>query len=132
MEKQKNHEDEIDLSEIFKVLWKRKKIIIWGTIIFTLISIIISFLIPKTYKSNAFYVLSSSQELDQRSQELHRQMSVPEYKKYSSVFTNPVKFIKYVKQQKQLNSDDIESLRKSITKSEDLSKKFTPGFIDAL
>jgi len=135
MEKQKNHEDEIDLMEIFKVLWKRKKIIIWGTAIFTLISIIISFLIPKTYKSDAFYVLSCSseldqrsQELDQRSQELDQQMSVPEYKKYSSVFTNHKRFIKYVKQQKELNSDDIESLRKSIIKSEDLSKKIKPVY----
>jgi capsular polysaccharide biosynthesis protein len=117
MEEQKNHEDEIDLTEIFKVLWKRKKIIIWGTIILTLISIIISFLIPKTYKSDAFYVLSSSRALDQRSRaldqrtrELDRQLSVPEYKKYYSVFTNPEKFIKYVKHQKQLNYDDIESL----------------------
>jgi LPS O-antigen subunit length determinant protein (WzzB/FepE family) len=135
MEEQKNHEDEIDLTEIFKVLWKRKKIIIWGTIILTLISIIISFLIPKTYKSDAFYVLSSSRALDQRSRaldqrtrELDRQLSVPEYKKYYSVFTNPEKFIKYVKHQKQLNYDDIESLEKSIIKSEDLSKKIKPVY----
>ena len=121
MEEEKNHEDEIDLMEILKVLWKRKKIIICGTMIFTLISIIISFLIPKTYRSDGFYVLSSTRELDQ-------QMSVPEYKKYSSIFANPDKFIKYVKQQKQLNSDDIENLEKSITKSKDLSEKINPVY----
>ncbi len=118
MEEQKNHEDEIDLMEIFRVLWKRKKIIIWGTVIFTLISIIISFLLPKIYKSDGFYLLSGK----------GLSMSVPNYKKYHPLFTNPETFIKYVKQQKQLNSDDIESLVKSIIKSEDLSEKIKPVY----
>lgn len=48
-----NKEAEIELIDIIGVLVKRKNIIIFGTIIITLISVGISFVLPKTYKINA-------------------------------------------------------------------------------
>ncbi|MGB2929055.1 MAG: Wzz/FepE/Etk N-terminal domain-containing protein, partial [Desulfobacterales bacterium] len=44
-----HYEDEIELIDILRVLWKRKYLIIAGTIFFGLIAAIISFVMPKIY-----------------------------------------------------------------------------------
>lgn len=52
-------ENDIDLIRLVKVLIKRKWLIIGGTILTTLAAIIISFMLPKAYKSEGFFKLSS-------------------------------------------------------------------------
>ncbi len=44
-----HYEDEIELIDILRVIWKRKYLIIAGTIFFGLIAAIISFVMPKIY-----------------------------------------------------------------------------------
>lgn len=47
-----NHEDEIDLKELFMVLWKGKRIIIIVTLVFAILSAIVTkFLIPPVYEA---------------------------------------------------------------------------------
>lgn len=55
--------DEIDLLEIWRILWAGKKIIIGFTLICTLLAILISFFVlPVTYKSEAVLIPASAQE----------------------------------------------------------------------
>ena len=48
-EKTPQHEDEIELIDILRVIWKRKYLIMGGTLAFGLIAAIISLSMPKTY-----------------------------------------------------------------------------------
>ena len=56
---EETYDDEIDLSSIVAVLWQRRKLIIFGTLGATLLSIGISFLIPRVYRSEGFYQLGN-------------------------------------------------------------------------
>ena len=49
--------DEIDLVSLFLVIWKRRKLIVFGTLVVTLLAAIISFMTPKGYLSTGFYQL---------------------------------------------------------------------------
>uniref|UniRef100_A0A7C4JRM9 Polysaccharide chain length determinant N-terminal domain-containing protein n=1 Tax=Thermodesulfobacterium geofontis TaxID=1295609 RepID=A0A7C4JRM9_9BACT len=55
MEEKKLNNDEIDLFEIFQILYKQKFLILTITTIFTLISILISMVMPKTYEAYALF-----------------------------------------------------------------------------
>ena len=52
-------DDEIDLSSLFAVLWKRRKLIIFGTLGALLLSIVISLLLPRVYRSEGFFQLGN-------------------------------------------------------------------------
>ena len=55
MEEKKINSDEIDLLEIFQTLYKQKVIILTITAVFTLVSFIISIVMPKTYVAQAIF-----------------------------------------------------------------------------
>ena len=55
-DKQWEEDDEIDLGAILAALWKRKNLIIFGTLVVTLLAAAASYVIPKTYRSEAFYL----------------------------------------------------------------------------
>ncbi len=78
--------DEIDLIDIFRVLWKRKFFIIGGTLLIILISFIGFEFSPNYYRSKGFLRLSSSDN----------KMLIPDYKNYSIVFTSKNNLIKYI------------------------------------
>jgi len=54
-------EDEIDLFELFQKLYQEKWLILGITAITTLIAILVSFLIPKTYKAEVFFEIPTFQ-----------------------------------------------------------------------
>ena len=65
-----NHinDDEIDLIEIFKTLWKSKRLIIAITFIFILFSLIYALMAPKQYKATAsFFIASENASMSQLS-----------------------------------------------------------------
>ena len=51
------NEDEIDLVSLFLVIWKRRKLIVFGTLGVTLLAAIFSFMIPKSYLSTGYFQL---------------------------------------------------------------------------
>lgn len=60
--KEKNmdhYNDEIDLVQLIKVLIKRKWLIVIGTLLVTLAALIVSMMLPKVYKSDGFFQLST-------------------------------------------------------------------------
>lgn len=56
-EKAKTNDDEIDLFDLFSKLYKQKWLILGITAISFLCSLIITFLMPKTYRAEALYVI---------------------------------------------------------------------------
>ncbi len=77
-------EDEIDLAELFKVLYKRRKFIIGGVFLLTLLAVIISLILPKTYQSEGFYRLNKPE------------LSPGEYRKIESIVINQERFRDYI------------------------------------
>jgi hypothetical protein len=56
---EETYDGEIDLNSIFAVLWKRRKLILFGTLGATLLSIGISLILPRVYRSEGFYQLGN-------------------------------------------------------------------------
>ena len=105
------NDDTVNLSNILKILLKKKWVIIGGTFLFTLIAVVISFLIPSQYNSTGFFQLSSGQIgfLDDAHEAttskgdfiintfLFQRVSIPDYKKYSPLFLDHNHNKKYFK-----------------------------------
>lgn len=56
--------NEIDLVRVIKVLIKKKWLIILGTLLTTLAAVLISLMLPRVYKSDGFFQLSSGIDID--------------------------------------------------------------------
>jgi LPS O-antigen subunit length determinant protein (WzzB/FepE family) len=166
MEHQERHRDEIDLVQLVKVLVKRKWVIIGGTIIITLLAVIISLLLPKVYQSEGFFQLGRGIDVDLeelreiqdeirkdfqekmvdnqtlqdnmllnetlRNTELMKMnVSIPDYKKYASQFTNLQQFLQFVKKKiknKELGDLRLGDIRQSIRTSEDIEQWIEPEY----
>ena len=107
-------DDEIDLTELIGVLWRKRVFIIVGISAFTLLSIIIALLLPKTYESKGFFLLSKDE---------NTALFLPQYKSYSSIFTNPQRLANFVKK-KSLNSSFLENFKTS----EDFKEVISPVY----
>ena len=68
MEEKKINSDEIDLLEIFQTLYKQKVIILTITAVFTLVSFIISIVMPKTYVAQAIFESKDISAIFERSE----------------------------------------------------------------
>jgi LPS O-antigen subunit length determinant protein (WzzB/FepE family) len=166
MEHQERSRDEIDLVQLVKVLIKRKWIIIGGTIIITLLAILISALLPKVYKSEAFLQLGSGidvdlEELREIQDDIRKDIqdkmmdnrtlqdnlllnealrdtslmslnvSIPDYKKYASRFTNFQQFLQFVNKKIKTNEPGdlrLSDIRQNIQTSEDLAQWIEPEY----
>ena len=54
------YDDEIDLRELFSVLWRGKKVIIAITAVFAVGSVLVALLIPNQYKASALLAPAQS------------------------------------------------------------------------
>ncbi len=144
---EETYDDEIDLSSIFAVLWKKKKLIIFGTLGATLLSIGISFVIPKTYRSEGFYQLGnpafrfeSSYQLeslpfkieDSNKLNMDKQKSfgltIPLYKSSSSQFFNPNRLHVKAGQEKSFGEAELEKLKNDFKSAADINKWIKPVY----
>ncbi len=166
MEHQERSRDEIDLVQLVKVLIKRKWVIIGGTIIITLLAVIISLLLPKVYQSEGFFQLGRGIDMDleelreiqdeirkdfqekmmdnqtlqdnlllnealRNTELINMNMSIPDYKKYASQFTNLQQFLQFVKKKiknKELGDLRLGDIRQNIQTSEDLAQWIEPEY----
>jgi hypothetical protein len=127
----RENEDEIDLVSLFLIIWKRRKLIVLGTIGVTFLAAIYSFTIPKGYLSTGFYQLgiggvpmgisgvpiSSLFKLD-------NELPMPSFKNSSTQFYNPERLIFYADHKKTLNS--WEKVTESFKTAEDIKKRIKP------
>ena len=128
--------DEIDFSLIFSILWQRRKLILFGTLGATLLSIGISFLIPQVYRSEGFYQLGNpmakSISENEKSTTTKKTGSigvpVPLYKSGSSQFFNPNRFQLIASQDKSFKEEDLREIVANFRKAEDISKWIKPVY----
>jgi LPS O-antigen subunit length determinant protein (WzzB/FepE family) len=168
MEHQERSRDEIDLVQLVKVLIKRKWVIIGGTIIITLLAVIISLLLPKVYKSEGFFQLGRGidvdlEELREIQDEIRKDfqekmvdhqtiqdnlllllnetlrdtelvnmnVSIPDYKKYVSRFSNLHQFLQFVKKKiknKEPGDLSLADIRQNLGTSEELRLWIEPEY----
>lgn len=107
--------DEIDLGAILAGLWKRKNLIIFGTLVVTLMAAAASYVIPKTYRSEAFYQIGNGDGI-----------TIPLYKKSSSQFSSPTRFQDYVSRNTSFTDPEKQEISKKLTEAEDIQKWITP------
>ena len=72
MEEKKMNSDEIDLLEIFQTFYKQKVLILKITAVFTLVSFIISIVMPKTYVAQAIFESKDISAIFERSERSER------------------------------------------------------------
>ena len=126
------NEDEIDLVSLFLVIWKRRKLIVFGTLGVTVLAAIFSFTIPKVYLSTGFYQLgiggvpiSSTTKIDNKiDNKIDTELPMPSFKNSSTQFYNPDRLIFYAEHKKSLNS--WEKINGGFKTSEDIKKRIKP------
>ena len=111
------YDDEIDLSSIFAVLWKRRKLIFFGTLGATLLSILISLILPRVYRSEGFYQLGG--------------VSIPQYKSIAPQFSNLNHFQLIASQDKLLNEENLKQIKANFQTAADLNQWIKPVYVYA-
>jgi LPS O-antigen subunit length determinant protein (WzzB/FepE family) len=141
---EKAYADEIDLTSILAVLWKRRKLIIFGTLGATLLSIGISLLLPRVYRSEGFFQLGNPRKMIANNEKTTRQdkaikttsskntsfigIPVPMYKNSSSQFFNPNRFQFIASQYKLFKEEDLKEIKANFRKPDDISEWIKPVY----
>jgi LPS O-antigen subunit length determinant protein (WzzB/FepE family) len=136
---------EIDFSLIFSILWQRRKLILFGTLGATLLSIGISFLIPKVYRSEGFYQLGNPTKNISKNEKSTTKntttknttpsitkktdsigVPVPLYKSSSTQFFNPNRFQLVASQYRLFKEEDLKEIAVNFRTAEDINKWIKP------
>jgi LPS O-antigen subunit length determinant protein (WzzB/FepE family) len=138
---EETYDDEIDLSSIFAVLWKRRKLILFGTLGATLLSIGISLLLPRVYRSEGFYQLGNpTKRISENEKSTKKKtasitkkiasIGVPVllYKSSSTQFFNPNRFQLIAGQDKSFKEEDLKKLAANFRTAEDITKWIKPVY----
>jgi Chain length determinant protein len=149
-DRENENEDEIDLVSLFLIIWKRRKLIVLGTLGVTLLAAIYSFTIPKGYLSTGFYQLGvagvplgvggvpisslfdkfdkfdkfdneGAAEQSMRPFKDSNELTIPSFKNSATQFYNPERLKFYADHKKTLNS--WEKVTESLNTSEDIRKR---------
>ena len=123
-DKQMEEVDEIDLGAILAALWKRKNLIIFGTLVVTFLAAAASYIIPKTYRSEAFYQLGDG-SVDKGNM-ITNGVPIPLYKSSSSQFSNPTRFQDYVSRNTSFADQEKQEISKKFTEAKDIQKWISP------
>ncbi len=107
----RENEDEIDLVSLFLIIWKRRKLIVFGTLGITLLAAIYSFMIPKSYLSTGFYQLGGG-------------MPNSGFKSNSTLFYDPDRLKTFASHEKIFTS--WEKINGSLNTSGDIKKLIKP------
>ncbi len=107
--------DEIDLSALFAVLWRQRKLIVLGTLAVTLLAVGMSLLIPRVYQSNGFYQLGSA-------------VSIPIYKTSASMFSNPNRFVGYANREKSFSDPEKRTVSRRFQTARAIQKWIQPVY----
>jgi len=133
--------DEIDLNSFLSVLWKHWKLIVFGTLCTTLLSIGISFLLPRVYRSEGFYQLGNptkkiaedEKSTTKKTASITKKTAsigvpVPLYKSSSTQFFNPNRFQLIVSQDKSFGEEELKRIKNNFRTAEDINKWIKPVY----
>lgn len=128
------YDDEFDFNTFFAILWQRKKLIIFGTLLATLLSIGISLLIPRVYRSEGFFQLGNpAKKISENEKATSKKnasigVSVPFYKNSSTQFFNPNRFKQFAGQYKSFKEKDLKEIAANFRTPEDINKWIKPVY----
>ena len=146
---EETYDDEIVLSSIFAVLWKRWKLIIFGTMGAFLLSIGISLLLPWVYRSEGFYQLSNptkmiagiginlpgfltkeiaENEISTINKKASIGVPVPLYKSISTQFFNPNRFQVIASQDELFGEEELKKIKDNVRTAADINKWIKPVY----
>jgi hypothetical protein len=116
------YDNEIDLASIFAILWQRRRLVIFGTLVATLLSIGISLMLPRVYRSEGFYQLGNPLSTTTKG------VPVPLYKSNSTQLFNPNRFQLIARQDKSFKEGDLKKIAANFRTAEDISKWIKPVY----
>jgi|LQYC01.1.fsa_nt_gi LPS O-antigen subunit length determinant protein (WzzB/FepE family) len=121
MEKDSIKEDyeeiEIDLYDYLRVIWRRRWLIVIGTIVVTMAAVFGSYL-ARNYESQGVLRLSA--------EKAETTVTLPEYKIYSANFEASRSFVDYLEKRKILNSEEMAYLKKKLRTEPFLDEYINP------
>jgi LPS O-antigen subunit length determinant protein (WzzB/FepE family) len=142
--------DKIDLSLFFAALWKRRKLIVFGTIGATLLSILISLFIPRVYLSEGFYQLGSVKttitkdaasigfpRYKRSPQDFYKEntasigVPITLYKSTSPWFYNPNQFQLIAGLDKSLDEESLKQIKEKFRTATDINRWVKPVYAHA-
>jgi len=109
-----SQQDQIEFSTIVKILYNQKWLIILGTGILVVLAILLTFFLPHIFQSRGFYQLQD--------------VSTPQYKTYSSLFSNAQHFNRFLDHYRKKNEIEANVELKVVSGTEELASYFTPVF----
>lgn len=125
---------------IAAVLWRRWKLVCFGTLAATALATAISFFIPKSYRSEGFYQLGYPQGLSQEKESGSRNKAddekvaagigipLPLFKKSASQFINPNRLVQYALLNESFAEKDLRLLRSRFQTAADIQKWISPVY----
>jgi LPS O-antigen subunit length determinant protein (WzzB/FepE family) len=143
---------EVDLAAIFAIFWRRRKLILLGTLAVTLLVGAISFIIPKTYRSEGFYQLGNPEKRIEKNNDKDKDkekdkdkdketvseenvdvigIPIPLYKKRAPQFFDPDRLQLFAGLEKSFGEKDLNSIKLNFQTGESIKKWITPVFADA-
>lgn len=133
--------DQIDMSSLVAVLWKRWKLILFGTLGATILSIVISLFIPRTYLSEGFYQLGDVKKTITMNKDDTTSIGIPFkentasvgvavqlYKSIAMQFSNLNHFQLIASQSKLLNEEIVKRIRVEFQTAADINKWIKPVY----
>jgi LPS O-antigen subunit length determinant protein (WzzB/FepE family) len=138
---EETYDDQIDLNSIFAILWKRRKLIVFGTLGATLLSIGISLLLPRIYRSEGFYQLGNPAKKISENEKSKKKNTAPITKKTASIgvpvslykasstqFFNPNRFRLIAAQDRSFKDEDLNRIAANFRTVEDINKWIKPVY----
>jgi len=133
----------IDFIAIFAILWRRRKLIFFGTLAATLLAAVFSFFIPRTYRSEGFYQLGNPEKRieknffnDKETSEEEKAeenknligIPIPLYKKSAPQFFNPNRLYLSAREGKIFSEKDLKKIKTSFRTAADISQWVRPMY----
>jgi len=116
-------EEGIDFVSLLLIIWKSRKLIVFGTLGVTLLAVFISLVIPKKYLSTGFFQLGIG-GIPITTTKGDNDLLMPSFKSSSMRVSNPERLINYASHKNNIGS--LESISESFRTAADIRKWILP------
>ena len=141
-------DDEIDLSALVAIPWRRRRLIGLGTLAVTLLAVVYSLLVPRVYLSDGFYQLGNPrarqpakvqrEPRDADTSPSENQLAVipidrigipiPLFKTSATQFSNPNRLLLYAGQDAAFADRDLQEVKRAFRTAADIHKWISPVY----
>lgn len=122
---------EIDIPMALTMLWRRRKLIVLGTLAATLLVAILSFLIPRSYASEGFYQLGNPDKNATRATEETPEIGlpIPLFKKSVPEFFNPNRIARFAESWQTFNKEDLGRIKARFRTTDAIKAFIAPVYV---